>query len=159
MNIKDNISPAERILFVDSVFSMCKIKDKYEPAIYDYAFRINIITFFTDIDLINKTQEELTNIAYSQDCNKILSEESTRKYVILSLDKACKEKIKIEQDKIMCIYQAMAYNDPIRKIAEVVDEFLKNINDQINIDQIVDTIVDKRKIDYDKLSDLVKKKE
>mgnify|MGYP001381132271 CR=1 FL=1 len=45
--MKNNLNLEERIQFVDGVVDLSKHNGKYDPALYDYAFRIAAVVYFT----------------------------------------------------------------------------------------------------------------
>lgn len=50
MEAKNNLTLKERMDFVDGVVDLAKTGGQYDPALYDYAFRIAAVIYFTDID-------------------------------------------------------------------------------------------------------------
>lgn len=64
MNFKENISVDNRIGFVNAVMSICEIDGDYEPALFDYAFRVAVLMYFTDEDIEGKSADELNTIVY-----------------------------------------------------------------------------------------------
>ena len=58
------LSFQERIDFVDDVVKMCTVEDTYQPALFDVAFRLNLLKYFTDYDFRSEPQSEWPRIAY-----------------------------------------------------------------------------------------------
>lgn len=135
--MKMNIS--DRVMFVNSVVDMSKASGRYEPALYDYAFRINVAIFFTDIDTADKTMDELSDIAFSDEIDAIIND-SKNASLIGSLNSACREKIKIENDLYKIAYETTMKNEPWEAIVDIIDDFAK----QFDLKKIARTIVRER---------------
>lgn len=58
------LSFQERIDFVEDVVNMCTIDDDYQPALFDVAFRLNILKYFANYDFRSEPQSEWPRIAY-----------------------------------------------------------------------------------------------
>lgn len=135
--MKMNVS--DRVMFVNSVVDMSKASGRYEPALYDYAFRINVAIFFTDIDTAEKTMDELSDIAFSDEVDAILHD-SKNTSLIESLNAACREKIKMESDLYKITYETTMKNEPWEAIVDIIDDFAK----QFDLKKIARTIVRER---------------
>lgn len=136
---KDTLSLADRILFVRSVVELSKNEGLYEPALYDYAFRIATVALFTDTDVSNMNQDELSQIAFSDETTKLMNE-TPRKYILNTLNKACREKIELEREQIMAAYRASVQNEPWAKLVEVLDDVVTKIGDSFDSDKIMKAI-------------------
>lgn len=53
----------ERIDFVEEVIKMCTVEDTYQPALFDVAFRLTYLKYFTDYDYRSEPQSEWPRIA------------------------------------------------------------------------------------------------
>lgn len=53
MEAKNNLTLKERMDFVDGVVDLAKTGGQYDPALYDYAFRITAVVYFTDYESQN----------------------------------------------------------------------------------------------------------
>ena len=53
----------ERIDFVEEVIKMCTVEDTYQPALFDVAFRLTCLKYFTDYDYRSEPQSEWPRIA------------------------------------------------------------------------------------------------
>lgn len=54
----------ERINFVEDVVNMCTVDGDYQPALFDVAFRLNLLKYFVDYDFRSEPQSEWSRIAY-----------------------------------------------------------------------------------------------
>ena len=138
---KNNLGVIDRISFVKNVLEVSKLGDQYEPALYDYAFRITTVIYFTDIDTSNMTQDQLSDIAFSDETTKLMNE-APRKYILNTLNKACREKIEIERQEYMAAYEAAAKNQPFTELMQLVSEVLTGIGEQFDMNKIIEKIAE-----------------
>lgn len=139
MTKKDNLTLKDRIQFVDGVVDLSKRNGKYEPALYDYAFRIAAVIYFTDVDTTDMDQNALSELAFSDEITKIMNE-APRKYVLGTLNKACREKIEIERQQYMVLFEATAKNQPFEELMQLAAEVLNGIGEQFNMKEMIKTI-------------------
>lgn len=99
MDAKNNLTLAERILFVDSVVSLSERNGRYEPALYDYAFRITTLIMFTGLETEELSQDQMSELAFSDETTKLMNE-APRKYILTTLNKACREKSRLPASSI-----------------------------------------------------------
>ena len=139
MTKKNNLTLVERIAFVNNVVDLSKSGGRYEPVLYDYAFRIATVIFFTDIDIKDMTQEQLSDLAFSDETTKLMNE-IPRKYILGTLNKACREKIEIERQQYMAVYEATAKNKPFEELMQLAAEVLTGIGEQFDMDKMIEKI-------------------
>lgn len=137
--MKNNLNLEERIQFVDGVVDLSKRNGKYDPALYDYAFRIATVVYFTDIDTTGMDQNALSELAFSDETTKMMNE-VPRKYVLGTLNKACREKIEIERQQYMALFEATAKNQPFEDLMRLAAEVLNGIGEQFNMKEMIKTI-------------------
>jgi len=130
MNFKRNITLDGRIGFVNAVMNICSIDGNYEPALFDYAFRVAILMYFTDEDILGKDSEALNEIVYTSDFNDIMNQD----YVIDSLYSACRERISIAREQTIAKYNVE--HDPLTKIADAIEAISKQFDMEAMIKQI-----------------------
>ena len=124
MSEKYNLTLKERIDFVDSVVDLSKRNGHYDPALYDYAFRIATVAYFTDTNVNDLDGEQLSDLAFSDDTTNLMNE-TPRKYILGTLNKACREKIEIERQQYMALFEAIAKNKPFEDLIAQLEEKLK----------------------------------
>lgn len=139
MTKKNNLNLVERIAFVNNVVDLSKSGGRYEPVLYDYAFRIATVIFFTDIDIKDMTQEQLSDLAFSDETTKLMNE-TPRKYILGTLNKACREKIEIERQQYMAVYEATAKNQPFEELMQLAAEVVTGIGNQFDMDKMIEKI-------------------
>ena len=139
MTKKNNLTLGERIQFVNEVVSLSERDGQYDPALYDYAFRIVSVAYFTDTDVNALTQEQLSNLAFSDETTKMMNE-APRKYILGTLNKACREKIEITRQKYMALYEAAAKNQPWTELIQLIAEVADNLQKQLDVKDIIKTI-------------------
>ncbi len=139
MTKKDNLTLKDRVDFVDGVVDLSKRNGKYEPALYDYAFRIAAVIYFTDVDTTGMDQNALSELAFSDEITKMMNE-APRKYILGTLNKACREKIEIERQQYMALFEATAKNQPFEELMQLAAEVLNGIGDQFNMKEMIKTI-------------------
>ena len=139
MTKKNNLTLGERIQFVNEVVNLSEHDGKYDPALYDYAFRIVSVAYFTDTDVNALTQEELSDLAFSDETTKMMNE-APRKYILGTLNKACREKIEIERQQYMTLYEAVAKNQPWTELIQLIAEVADNLQKQLDVKDIIKTI-------------------
>ena len=137
--MKNNLNLEERIQFVDGVVDLSKHNGKYDPALYDYAFRITAVVYFTDIDTTGMDQNALSDLAFSDETTKMMNE-VPRKYILGTLNKACREKIEIERQQYMALFEATAKNQPFEDLMQLAAEVLNGIGEQFNMKEMIKTI-------------------
>ncbi len=139
MTKKNNLTLKDRVDFVDGVVDLSKRNGKYEPALYDYAFRIAAVIYFTDVDTTGMDQNALSELAFSDEITKMMNE-APRKYVLGTLNKACREKIEIERQQYMALFEATAKNQPFEELMQLAAEVLNGIGEQFNMKEMIKTI-------------------
>lgn len=139
MTKKDNLTLKDRVDFVDGVVDLSKRNGKYEPALYDYAFRIAAVIYFTDVDTTDMDQNALSELAFSDEITKMMNE-APRKYILGTLNKACREKIEIERQQYMALFEATAKNQPFEELMQLATEVLNGIGEQFNMKEMIKTI-------------------
>lgn len=137
--MKNNLNLEDRIQFVDGVVDLSKRNGKYDPALYDYAFRIATVVYFTDIDTTGMDQNALSELAFSDETTKMMNE-VPRKYILGTLNKACREKIEIERQQYMALFEATAKNQPFEDLMRLAAEVLNGIGEQFNMKEMIKTI-------------------
>lgn len=137
--MKYNLNLEERIQFVDGVVDLSKRNGKYDPALYDYAFRIAAVVYFTDTDTTGMDQNALSELAFSDETTKMMNE-APRKYILGTLNKACREKIEIERQQYMALFEATAKNQPFEDLMKLAAEVLNGIGEQFNMKEMIKTI-------------------
>lgn len=141
MTFKKNISTAERVMFVNTVTALSKNDGVYEPALYDYAFRINVVIFFSDAETKDIPQDQLDALAYSEDVDKFMFN-SAQKYLISGLKKACREKLAMEREEWMSAYDNYLRNKPWNEIFELINTILTQFSEQFDVKNLVRTIAE-----------------
>lgn len=122
MNFKENISLDDRINFVNAVMQLCSINDEYEPALFDYGFRVSVLMFFTNEGSADKGIEDLNQIVYQPEFTEFINHSE----VVKSLFKACREKIDTAREQAMVKYKMD--NDPLSKLVDVIAEISKQFD-------------------------------
>lgn len=141
MNKKNTITLAERLMFVNTVVKFSKNEGTYEPALYDYAFRMATVIFFTDANVENMEQDEMENLAFSKEVTDMMRE-IPRKFVLETLNKACREKISMEREQWMAAYNGLIQNEPWNKITESITGFVNDFSKQFNTDEFARAILE-----------------
>ena len=137
--MKNNLNLEERIQFVNGVVGLSKHNGKYDPALYDYAFRITAVVYFTDVDTTDMDQNALSELAFSDETTKMMNE-APRKYILGTLNKACREKIEIERQQYMALFEATAKNQPFEELTKLAADVLNGIGEQFNMKEMIKTI-------------------
>lgn len=137
--MKNNLNLEDRIQFVNGVVNLSKHNGKYDPALYDYAFRITAVVYFTDVDTTGMDQNALSELAFSDETTKMMNE-APRKYILGTLNKACREKIEIERQQYMALFEATAKNKPFEDLMQLAAEVLNGIGEQFNMKEMIKTI-------------------
>ncbi len=139
--MKNNLNLEERIQFVDGVVDLSKHNGKYDPALYDYAFRIAAVVYFTDTDTDGMDQNALSELAFSDETTKMMNE-TPRKYILGTLNKACREKIEIERQQYMALFEATAKNRPFEELMKLLSEVITGIGEQFDMKKMIETIAE-----------------
>lgn len=141
MTKKDNLTLKERIDFVDGVVDLSKRDGRYDPALYDYAFRIAAVAYFTDTNVNELNGEQLSDLAFSDETTKLMNE-APRKYVLGTLNKACREKIEIERQQYMAAFEVAAKNQPFEQLLQLATEVLNGIGEQFDMNKMIEKIAE-----------------
>ena len=139
MTKKNNLNLKDRIEFVDGVVDLSKRNGMYDPALYDYAFRIAAVIYFTDTDTAGMDQDALSELVFSDETTKMMNE-APRKYILGTLNKACREKIEIERQQYMALFEATAKNKPFEDLMQLTTEVLTGIGEQFDMDKMIEKI-------------------
>ena len=139
MSEKYNLTLKERIDFVDGVVDLSKRDGCYDPALYDYAFRIATVAYFTDTNVNDLDGEQLSDLAFSDDTTNLMNE-APRKYILGTLNKACREKIEIERQQYMALFETIAKNQPFEDLMQLATDVLNGIGEQFNMKEMIKTI-------------------
>ena len=139
--MKNNLNLEERIQFVDGVVDLSKHNGKYDSALYDYAFRIAAVVYFTDTDTDGMDQNALSELAFSDETTKMMNE-TPRKYILGTLNKACREKIEIERQQYMALFEATAKNRPFEELMKLLSEVITGIGEQFDMKKMIETIAE-----------------
>lgn len=139
MSEKYNLTLKERIDFVDGVVDLSKRDGRYDPALYDYAFRIATVAYFTDTNVNDLDGEQLSDLAFSDGTTNLMNE-APRKYILGTLNKACREKIEIERQQYMALFETIAKNQPFEDLMQLATDVLNGIGEQFNMKEMIKTI-------------------
>lgn len=151
MTKKDNLTLKERIDFVDGVVDLTKQNGRYNPALYDYAFRIATVAYFTDTNVNELNGEQLSDLAFSDETTALMTE-APRKYILNTLNKACREKIEIERQLYVAAFEATAKNQPFEQLMQLATDVLNGISEQFNMEKMIEKIAEenlKKPVDKD----------
>ena len=66
--------------------------------------------------------------------------EAPRKYILGTLNKACREKIEIERQQYMALFEATAKNQPFEELMKLAADVLNGIGEQFNMKEMIKTI-------------------
>lgn len=100
MEIKKNIRVGDRIRFVDFVCDMCEKDGKQYYALFDYAWRIAVITFFApEAELDKMDTDEMCDFVYSRQGIEIV-EDPDIAVITAGLYEACEAEMKDRKEKI-----------------------------------------------------------
>lgn len=141
MDAKNNLTLAERILFVDSVVNLSERNGRYEPALYDYAFRITTLIMFAGLETSEMDQDQMSELAFSDETTKLMNE-TPRKYILTTLNKACREKIEIARQQYMAAFEAAAKNQPFEQLMQLAAEVLSGIGNQFDMNKMIEKIAE-----------------
>lgn len=129
MNVlRNSLSIEERSEFVNNVYDLSVVGGEYNPALYDYSFRINFLIFFTDIMTEDKSQDELSNMAFSEETDELIFKNTKTKNIANILNKACREKVEIEKQKWMINYEAEKKNQIFEFLANILTDISNTID-------------------------------
>lgn len=141
MTKKDNLTLKERVDFVKDVVDLASPNGVYEPALYDYALRIATVAYFTDTNVNELSGEELSDLAFSGETTKLMNE-APRKYILGTLNKACREKIEIDRQKYLAAFEAAAKNQPFTELLQLATEVLNGIGEQFDMNKMIEKIAE-----------------
>lgn len=141
MDAKNNLTLAERILFVNSVVNLSERNGRYEPALYDYAFRITTLIVFAGLETKELSQDQMSELAFSEETTKLMNE-TPRKYILNTLNKACREKIEIARQQYMAAFEATAKNQPFEQLMQLAAEVLNGIGEQFDMNKMIEKIAE-----------------
>lgn len=128
MEIKKNIRVGDRIRFVDFVCDMCEKDDKQYYALFDYAWRIAVITFFApEAELDKMDTDEMCDFVYSRQGIEIV-EDPDIAVITAGLYEACEAEMKDRKEKYMKVFDAINHPDPLDRIADAFVEIAGNLS-------------------------------
>lgn len=133
MTIENNFSFIDIKKFVDNTLDVCMEDGIYSPVYYDYAFRCMCVTYFTDVDLSEMSNEDRMNWIYGEEYFEFLNSCGNKeKSLIDMLDKACKAEADIIIKRNMIDYKETRYPDGLSRIAESIENTSKTIGEAFN---------------------------
>lgn len=128
MEIKKNIRVGDRIRFVDFVCDICEKDGKQYYALFDYAWRIAVITFFApEAELDKMDTDEMCDFVYSRQGVEIV-EDPDIAVVTAGLYEACEAEMKDRKEKYMKVFDAINHPDPLDRIADAFAEIAGNLS-------------------------------
>ena len=86
-------------------------------------------------------QNALSELAFSDETTKMMNE-TPRKYILGTLNKACREKIEIERQQYMALFEATAKNQPFEELMKLFSEVLNGIGEQFNMKEMIEKIAE-----------------
>lgn len=110
-------------------------------ALYDYAFRITTLIMFTGLETEELSQDQMSELAFSDETTKLMNE-APRKYILTTLNKACREKIEIARQQYMAAFEAAAKNQPFEQLMQLAAEVLSGIGDQFDMNKMIEKIAE-----------------
>lgn len=141
MSEKYNLTLKERVDFVNAVVDLASPNGIYEPALYDYALRIAAVAYFTDTNVNELDGEQLSNLAFSDETTQMMNE-APRKYILGTLNKACREKVEIDRQKYLAVFEAAAKNQPFEQLMQLATEVLNGIGEQFDMNKMIEKIAE-----------------
>lgn len=125
-NLKETISLPEYKAIIDVVVQKCFDEDNnYEPSLKEYWLRYCVIKMYTDyfskIGEKDKSLEDVFQMLYSEDCEKLYTGLFWHNSQVGDLSEAVNKKIDY---KLNCIYKASSYS--------MTDTVLANLLDSLN---------------------------
>ena len=141
MSEKYNLTLKERVDFVNDVVDLASPNGVYEPALYDYALRIAAVAYFTDTNVNELNGEQLSDLAFSGETTMMMNE-GPRKYILDTLNKACREKIEIDRQKYLAAFEAAAKNQPFTELLQLATEVLNGIGEQFDMNKMIEKIAE-----------------
>lgn len=145
MKYKSNISVAERVAFVNSVVDKCKLDNLHSPALYDFAFRLNAVAFFTVTDMSDMDLDAVNELVFSSWVDDLIYGDESRKRIFDGLDAACKEAIRYEREEYMEVYKAAVHPDGLVELAKSLKDIWGEVKAQIDPETIMKAVIDARK--------------
>ena len=136
MSEKYNLTLKERVDFVNAVVDLASPNGIYEPALYDYALRIAAVAYFTDTNVNELNGEQLSDLAFSDETTQMMNE-APRKYILGTLNKACREKVEIDRQKYLVVFEAAAKNQPFEQLMQLATEVLNGIGEQFDMNKMI----------------------
>lgn len=132
----------ERVNFVDDVVSMCNViindsEDKtYHPAMFDIAFRFNVIKYFVNAGVANDLPENICKFVYDYD----LDDSILCTPQIIGLKEACKEEIDRSHKEFLA-YAIMNKPSSFDELLDYIKEWLENIEEafkDVDVDKLME---------------------
>lgn len=86
-------------------------------------------------------QDQLSELAFSDETTKMMNE-TPRKYILGTLNKACREKIEIERQQYMALFEATAKNQPFEELMKLLSEVMTGIGEQFDMKKMIEAIAE-----------------
>ena len=116
--IKPFLTPSEQSAFVNDVTQAIMVDGVRDYALVDYAFRVAMVRFFTDVNYAF-TEKQWAALVYGTTI--IAAIRSVADGAVAILQTACKEKIKAEYKMELAVIETFAKPDPLDRIATAVE--------------------------------------
>ena len=83
----------------------------------------------------------MSELAFSDETTKLMNE-APRKYILTTLNKACREKIEIARQQYMAAFEAAAKNQPFEQLMQLAADVLSGIGDQFDMNKMIEKIAE-----------------
>jgi hypothetical protein len=130
IKVKTYLNIGESISFVNSVLASATANDVYYPSLFDLAFKINVITYFTNIT-VPTNPEKCNDLVNGTKLYNAIIEIGDLKTYIDKLEKSCREQLEINKEN--------KPNDIINLIKNVVEKNEERM-EGIDIKETVDIL-------------------
>ena len=127
--IKPFLTPSEQSACVNDVTQAIMVDGVRDYALVDYAFRVAMVRFFTDVNYAF-TEKQWATLVYGTTI--IAAIRSVADGAVAILQTACKEKIKAEYKMELAVIETFAKPDPLDRIATAVESVTGGIKELIS---------------------------
>ena len=134
LEVKSFLDFANRVSFVNIVAGMCFSKGQYVPALFDYAFKSNVISYFTNLTL-STSPEGVNRIVYGTSIYRHIIKNAPVAFAeyLDELKRSCKEDIAYR-------LKAPSVSDQvIERFVSLIDdakEFMSGLNESIGDENV-----------------------
>lgn len=125
--VKTSIPAEEYAAFVDAVTDSIQSNGKFYYGLLDLAFRLQVISVFTNIPIPEKSANR-SKLAYSSIYDQVSDKIGGQ---LFTLYNACKRKLENDEHTSRILFESAVNPDPMSKLVNVIEDTIEAVKDGV----------------------------